>query len=168
MAHRRIGQEQLKIGDNKQRSSSLDEIAGLIDWTEVDRHLAGIYAATKGEPAWPPLALFKALLLAAWYDLSDIKLAEAMEDRTSFRRFCGFSASEPTPERTAFVRFRDVLVARGLDRGLFEIITQQLDRRRVAVRTGTLVDATLIPSASIRCDEEAQWAGHRRRKPLHG
>ena len=88
MAHRRIGQEQLKIGDNKQRSSSLDEIAGLIDWTEVDRHLAGIYAATKGEPAWPPLALFKALLLAAWYELSDIKLAEAMEDRTSFRRFC--------------------------------------------------------------------------------
>lgn len=168
MAHRRIGQEQLKIGTDKTRSSSLDEIAGLVDWMEIDRHLAGIYAATKGEPAWPPLALFKALLLAAWYDLSDIKLAEAMEDRASFRRFCGFAASEPTPERTAFVRFRCVLAARGLDRGLFEIITRQLETRRVAVRTGTLVDATLIPSASIRCDDEARWAGHRRRKPLHG
>src|ERR671912_857781 len=32
----------------------------------------------------------------------------------------------------------------------------------------TLVDATLIPSASIRHDEEARWAGHRRRKPVHG
>jgi transposase, IS5 family len=168
MAHRRIGQEQLKIGGDKTRSSSLDEIAGLVDWMEIDRHLAGIYAATKGEPAWPPLALFKALLLAAWYDLSDIKLAEAMEDRASFRRFCGFSATEPTPERTAFVRFRCVLAARGLDRGLFEIITRQLETRRVAVRTGTLVDATLIQSASIRCDDEARWAGHRRRKPLHG
>ena len=38
----------------------------------------------------------------------------------------------------------------------------------VAVRTGTLVDATLIPSASIRGDGEARWAGHRRRKPTHG
>jgi IS5 family transposase len=36
------------------------------------------------------------------------------------------------------------------------------------VRTGTLVDATLLPSASIRHDGEARWAGHRRRKPVHG
>jgi hypothetical protein len=32
----------------------------------------------------------------------------------------------------------------------------------------TLVDATLIPSASLRHDEKARWAGHRRRKPVHG
>jgi IS5 family transposase len=67
--------------------------------------LAEIYAAAKGEPAWPPLAPFRAPLLAVWHDLSDAKLAEALEDRASFRRFCGFSAAEPTPERTAFVRF---------------------------------------------------------------
>ena len=36
------------------------------------------------------------------------------------------------------------------------------------VRTGTLVDATLIPSASVGHDGEARWAGHRRRKPIHG
>jgi transposase, IS5 family len=36
------------------------------------------------------------------------------------------------------------------------------------VRTGTLVDATLIASASIRHDDEARWAGHRSRKPVHG
>src|SRR3712207_1159881 len=36
------------------------------------------------------------------------------------------------------------------------------------VRTGTLVDATLVPSASVRGDGEARWAGHRRRKPTHG
>ena len=36
------------------------------------------------------------------------------------------------------------------------------------MRTGTLVDATLIPSDSIGGDGEARWAGHRRRKPTHG
>jgi Transposase domain (DUF772) len=41
-----------------------------------------------------------------WYDFSGVKLAEALDDRASFRRFCGFSANEATPERTAFVRFR--------------------------------------------------------------
>src|SRR5690349_20177251 len=60
--------------------------------------------------------MFKALLLAVWHDLSDVKLAEAPEDRASFRRFGGFSSSEPTPERSAFVRFRQVVIAHGLDR----------------------------------------------------
>ena len=41
------------------------------------------------------------------------KLAEALDDRASFRRFCGFAAHEPTPERTAFVRFRRELVRAG-------------------------------------------------------
>lgn len=40
------------------------------------------------------------MLLAIWYDLSDVKLAEALDDRASFRRFCGFSRSEATPERS--------------------------------------------------------------------
>lgn len=169
MARRRIGQERLGFGcERANPASSLDEMAKLIDWTDVARGLGDIYTAAKGEPGWPPVALFRALLLATWYDLSDVKLAEALADRASFRRFCGFSATEPTPERTAFVRFRSELVRRSLDRLLFETVIRQLKNKGVAVRTGTLVDATLIPSASIRHDREARWAGHRRRKPVHG
>ena len=102
------------------------------------------------------------------YDLSNVRLAEALDDRASFRRFCGFAAYEPTPERTAFVRLRAEFVRRRLDRSLFEKVTRQLDSRGVVVRTGTLVNATLLPSASIQHDPEAKWAGHRRRKPVHG
>ncbi len=168
MARRRIGQEKL-WGDRTGRSggASLEEVARLVVWGELDELLVGISASSKGEPGWPPLALFRALLLATWHDLSDVKLADALDDRASFRRFCGFSTHEATPERTAFVRFRGELVRLGLDRALFEAVTRQLDRRGVVVRTGTLVDATLIPSASPR-DGEGRWAGHRRRKPMHG
>ena len=97
-----------------------------------------------------------------------MRLAEALDDRTSFRQFCGFAAHEPTPERTAFIHFRRELVRRGLDRALFEAVTRQLETKGVMVRTGTLVDATLVPSASLRRDAEARWVGHRRRKPVHG
>jgi IS5 family transposase len=168
MARRRIGQADLIAGPEHRAASSLSEIAALLDWAEVDRHLVDISAAAKGEPGWPPLALFRALLLATWHDLSDVRLAEALDDRASFRLFCGFAAHEPTPERTAFVRFRRELVRRGLDRVLFEAVTRQLEAQGVTVRTGTLVDATLLPSASIRADADARWAGHRRRKPTHG
>jgi len=168
MARRRIGQEDLIARSEPRGARSLSQLAGLIDWVEIDRHLVGISASAKGEPGWPPLALLRALLLATWHDLSDVRLAEALDDRASFRRFCGFAAHEPTPERTAFVRFRRELVRRGLYRVLFDAVTRQLEAKGVMVRTGTLVDATLIPSASIRGDSEARWVGHRRRKPVHG
>ncbi len=93
------------------------------------------------------MALFKAMLLWIWCNLSDLKLAEAPDDRGSFRRFCRFSASEPTPERTAFVRFRKALVIHGPDKTLFDEITGQLKAKAIRVKTGTLVDATIVASA---------------------
>jgi IS5 family transposase len=95
-----------------------------------------------------------------------VRLAEALDDRASFRRFCGFSAHEPTLERTALVRLRTQLVARGLDQALFAGVTGQLRAKVVTVKTGTLVDATVIASAS-HADPEAGWAGHQWRKAIH-
>lgn len=168
MGRRRIGQETFGFGDHQERRHSpLDDLAGLIDWSPVERQLADISNAAKGEPAWPPLALFKAMLLAVWYDLSDVKLAEALDDRASFRRFCGFASHEATPERTAFVRFRKVLASRGLDKALFKAITAQLKARAIRVKRGTLIDATLIASASEE-DGEAHWVKHKGKPAVHG
>ncbi len=132
MAQRRIGQEAFRFGAKAGRRTSLDALSSLIDWAPVGRILAGLYPSAKGEKAWPPLAMFKALLLATWYDLSDVVLAEALSDRASFRRFCGFARDEATPERTAFVRFRRQLVERGLDRNLFEASCAILSPRALA------------------------------------
>ncbi|MEF2074631.1 IS5 family transposase [Consotaella aegiceratis] len=168
MSRRRIGQESLGIGaGGKARGSSLDDLAKLIDWSPIERHLSGISSAAKGEPARPPLALFRAMLLAVWYDLSDVKLAETLDDRASFRRFCGFSGNEATPERTAFVRFRKALVARELDKALFDAVTAQLKAKAIRVKAGTLVDATIIASAS-EGDSEAHWVKHKGRPAVHG
>lgn len=167
MAQRLIGQERFGFASCGRPASSLDRISSLIDWRSVDALLDPLYPAAKGEPAWPPLAMFRALLLSIWYDLSDVKLAEALDDRASFRRFCGFAANEATPERTAFVRFRKLLVARNLDRALFEVVTAQLRAKAVTVKTGTLVDATIIASAS-EDDQDARWVKHKGKRAIHG
>lgn len=167
MAHRSIGQERFDLAEGPQTSSSLDALARLIDWRPIAALLEPLYPATKGEPAWPPLAMFKALLLSVWYDLSDVKLAEALDDRASFRRFCGFSRHEATPERTAFVRYRRLLIAHGLDRPLFDAVTTQLKARAIRIKTGTLVDATIIASAS-EGDDEGRWVKHKGRAAVHG
>jgi IS5 family transposase len=82
MSRRRTRREVLGlIPDQRGRRSSLDQMGGLIDWVPVENCLDGIHAAARGEPAWPPLALFKAMLIAVWHDLSDVKLAKALDDR---------------------------------------------------------------------------------------
>ena len=167
MAHRSIGQEGFGFCGRTRPGSSLDELAKLIDWTPIAALLDPLYSAAKGEPAWPPLAMFRALLLSIWYDLSDVKLAEALDDRASFRRFCGFSGTEATPERTAFVRYRKELVARDLDRSLFDVVTAQLKAKAIAVKTGTLVDATIIASAS-EDDADGRWVKHKGKTAVHG
>lgn len=167
VAHRSIGQERLGFASESRSASSLDGLFGMLDWTEIAHLLGSIHANAKGEAAWPPLAMFKALLLAVWYDLSDVKLAEALDDRASFRRFCGFSGTEATPERTAFVRFRKALIAQGLDRLLFEEVTAQLKAKAITVKTGTLVDATIIASASEE-DGDGRWVKHKGKRAVHG
>lgn len=167
MAHRQIGQGHLEFSLAGTRPLSLDRLGGLLNWTPIEELLGDIHTAAKGEPAWPPLALFKAMLIAVWYDLSDVKLAEALDDRASFRRFCGFAAQEMTPERTAFVRLRKMLVARGLDKALFDTVTCQLRAKAITVKTGTLVDATIIASAS-KGDDDARWVKHKGKAAVHG
>ena len=73
----------------------MERLSSLIDWQPVGALPAPPYLSARGEAAWPPLAV--------WHDLSDVRLAEALEDRASFR---GFAAHEPTPGRTALARSR--------------------------------------------------------------
>lgn len=167
MAQRRIGQEAFRFNAKAEGQTNLDALTALIDWSHADLVLSPLYPSAKGEKAWPPLAMFKALLLATWHDLSDVGLAEALSDRASFRRFCGFARDEETPERTAFVRFRRQLAAHGLDRSLFDAITRDLEKKGACVRKGTLIDATIMGSAT-KGDEEAAWVKHRTRAPAHG
>jgi transposase, IS5 family len=57
------------------------------------------------------------------------------------------------------------LVTAKLDRALFETVTLQLKAKAVRVKTGTIVDATIIMSAS-KGDDDARWVKH---KPaVHG
>lgn len=73
-------------------STALDRLSGLVKWSRLEKLLAPLRDGGPGRAAWPPLVLFKALLLQSLYGLSDRELEEALLDRLSFRRFCGLSA----------------------------------------------------------------------------
>ena len=124
----------------------LERLDELIDWAPVGRLAADVRRAQIGRPPYDPLSMLKALYLQALYDLSDPGLEEALLDRLSFRRFCGFALDAPTPDETTIWRFREQ--AGALLAAAFEEINRQLDAKGLVVRQGTLMDATLVSSAS--------------------
>ena len=103
MARRRIGQGPPAVGEASARSStSLDEVAALVDWMEFDRLIAAVSASVKAEASWPSLALFRALLLATRHDLLDVRPAEALDDRVEWGVWGGLTERE----RRALLRQR--------------------------------------------------------------
>lgn len=139
------------LADKAGRNRRLTRIAELIDWRSLETLLPGAVANSgPGRPAYRPLAMFKALLLAQWYQLSDPGLEEAMADRISFRHFCGFALDEVTPDETTFCRFRLSLAETGRAEALMAELDRQLDGKGFLVKEGTMIDATLIEAHAAR------------------
>lgn len=147
--HRDAGQasfaEALVRGGGNRR---LERISALLDWASLEALLGGVYASATGRPSYPPLVLFKLLLLQGWYGLSDPAMEEAVADRLSFRRFAGLSLDEAVPDHSTISRFRTLLAERGLAEAAFALVTSQLDGLGVTIKGGTLIDATVIEAAA--------------------
>lgn len=150
MAHQTSGQLDFAdawLGNNPKLNQRLDRINHLIDWAPFEQLLNSIYSSPTGRPSHPVLLLFKGLLLQTWHTLSDYALEEALDDRLSFRRFVGMSASAKAPDHSVFSRFRDQLTLNGLHDRLFDELNRQMDARGLTLKKGTLIDATVIEGA---------------------
>jgi len=147
----------------------LDDVHNLIDWSRLERLLMDIYSSTRGEKAWPPLMMLKALLLQSWYKLSDPALEKQLARDLLFRRFVGLDISESIPDHSTFWRFRQQLEKRGLMEPLLEEINAQLIEQGLFIKSGTvsIVDASVIEAKQCRPnkdkdgnstqDAEADW-----------
>ena len=178
MSHRAVGQMSLAdelVGRRAGQNEQLGKIERLVQWKPLERMLRGVYAAAEGRPSYPPLSMFKALLLQQWYSLSDPQLEEALADRLSFRRFVGLSLEQEVPDYSTISRFRQQLSG-GLGAQLFGEVNRQLEARGLLIKRGTLIDASLIEAAVSKpaagrggenlgqgsaLDADAQWS-HRK------
>jgi IS5 family transposase len=150
MAERRIGQLSFAdnlVADAGWANATLKRIRELVDWKDIESLLGGLRSGPMGAPAYPALALFKALLLQQLYGLSDPQLEEALADRLSFRHFLGLSLTDDVPDHSTLWRFREQLTKSGLAERAFALITSQIERSGFVLKRGTLIDASLIRAA---------------------
>lgn len=128
----------------------LSVLSRLLDWDRFEGLLSGIHRSAKGEASYPPLMMFKVLLLQRWHGLSDPAMEAALSDRMSFLAFAGLSLEDRTPDHSTIWRFREALGRDGLMEALLGELDRQLGARGVLVRQGTLIDASIVSSAARR------------------
>ena len=122
-----------------------------IDWLRVENILYNHYiVGTSGEgaDAYPPLLLFKCMLLQKWFRInSDPELENQINDRLSFKRFLDLSFSKPSPDHSTFSRFRSRLSQNAMDEINSEIL-RQFEAKGLTINEGIAVDARLVKSVS--------------------
>ena len=130
---------------------NMEKLSQSINWHRINTILLSHYTVGtcgEGADAYPPLLLYKCLLLQKWFHIdSDPELENQINDRLSFKKFLGLSFSKPSPDHSTFSRFRARLSKEAMDQINSEIL-RQFESQGLTINEGIAVDARLVKSAS--------------------
>jgi len=137
-------------GKVTRRERFLTEMDAVIPWSCLLRLIEPHYP--KAGNGRQPLGLEKMLriyFLQQWFNLSDPQAEDAIYDSESMRRFAKVElGDDAVPDETTILRFRHLLEQHGLTRAIFDEIGGLLEARGLLLRSGTIVDATIIAAPS--------------------
>jgi IS5 family transposase len=137
-------------GKVTRREWFLAEMDAVIPWPRLLRLIEPHYP--KAGQGRQPLGVEKMLriyFLQQWFNLSDPQAEDAIYDSESMRRFARVElGEEAVPDETTILRFRHLLEQHGLTQAIFDSINGLLEERRLLLRSGTIVDATIIAAPS--------------------
>ena len=140
------------------REKFLEEMAQVVPWASLLRVIESHYP--KAGNGRPPLGLEKMLriyFMQQWFNLSDPAMEDALYDIESLRRFAGIElGQDEVPDETTILNFRHLLERHELTKQLFVQVREYLEERGLLLRTGTIVDATIIAAPRSRKNASGQ------------
>jgi len=131
----------------------LDEMNLVVPWTElvglIDPFAPGSIGAKGGRPSFPVETMLRIHFLQQWFGLSDPAMEEALHD---ISLYCEFARLDPggmrLPDESTILRFRHLLEEHNLSIQLMATINATLATKGLMLKTGTVVDATLVAAPS--------------------
>lgn len=88
--------------------------------------------------------MFKLLVLAEYYGLSDDQIEFQLLDRLSFQRFIGQGLQDIVPDAKTIWLYRQTLTDAGVIVQIFETLKRQLSRYGLIAKKGTMIDACFV------------------------
>ena len=150
------------------REKFLAEMEQVVPWAELEAVIAPAYPT--GRRGRPPIGLSRMLrvyFIQQWYGLSDEAVEDAIYDIQSVRAFVGIDlARENAPDATTLLKFRHLLETNDLTQRMFAAINATLAKKGLLMRSGTIVDATIINAPPSTKNREGKRDGdmHQTRK----
>ena len=128
------------------REEFLDEMNRIIPWSDFIKVIEPHYPkAGNGRPPQGLEKMLRIYLLQLWFGLPDLVAEETLYDSESMRRFVGVDLSgNQIPDESTICRFRHILEGHRLTEQIFKVVTGLLERERLMLKTGTIVDATIV------------------------
>lgn len=134
------------------REVFLSEMEAVVPWGRLLGLITPHYpkAGPKGgRPPMPIEAMLRVYFLQNWYALSDPMAEETLYDSEAMRRFAGIELGDDRiPDETTIFNFRHLLERHGLTEATFAEVNAHLTVKGITLRSGTLVDATIIDAPS--------------------
>jgi len=138
-------------GKVTRRERFLAEMDAVIPWPTLVALIEPHYPKVVG-PGRQPLGLEKMLriyFLQQWFNLSDPQAEDMIYDSEAMRRFARVELGDDVvPDESTILRFRHLLEQHRLTAAIFEAVKDLLAAKRLLVKSGTIVDATIIAAPS--------------------
>ena len=130
----------------------LEEMNQVVPWDAlvalIQPHVLGAHQALGGRPPFPVETMLRIHCLQLWWNLSDPAMEEELHERPLYRRFVGLQGAARMPDETTILRFRHLLEKPELAPQVLGTINAGLAQQGLMLKTGTVVDATIIAAPS--------------------
>ncbi|MCS6811832.1 MAG: IS5 family transposase [Tepidimonas sp.] len=128
----------------------LDEMDRVIPWPQLLALIAPHTPAGKtGRPPFPTEVMLRIHLLQQFFGHCDPAMEEALHDIPLYREFARLDAGVSClPDESTILRFRHLPEAHELGAQILAAVNAVLAQRGLLLKTGTVVDATLIAAPS--------------------
>lgn len=157
-----------KKGKVTRRERFLAEMDAVIPWKHLNRLIEPHYPkAGNGTQPMPQERMLRIYFMQQWFNLSDPAMEDSLYDSESMRRFAGIElAEDAVPDETTILRFRHLLEKHYLTQAIFGQIRTLLEQKRLLLKSGTIVDATIIeaPPSTKNEDQARDPEMHQARK----
>ena len=136
----------------------LDEMDLVIPWSELLALIAPHAPAGKtGRPPFATEVMLRIHLLQQFFGHSDPAMEEALHDIPLYREFARLDAGiTRLPDESTILRFRHLLEEHQLAQQILATVNAGLIERGLMLKTGTVVDATLIAAPSSTKNDKGQ------------
>jgi transposase, IS5 family len=145
-----------KKGKVTRRERFLAEMDAVIPWKHLNRLIEPHYPkAGNGTQPFAQERMLRIYFMQQWFNLSDPAMEDSLYDSESMRRFAGIELVEDAvPDETTILRFRHLLEKHCLTQAIFGQIRTLLEQKRLLLKSGTIVDATIIEAPPSTKNEE--------------